>query len=107
MHDVTVEAMNDQYKRFSSVDRLRIMLFWTMQIKASLTSKETWSIKPVEISVGEIDLPYKEIVNEILSPTHVPVTKKVADPETKESKKSKLDQQMKEADDQVLAMLGI
>jgi hypothetical protein len=105
-HDVTVEAMTDHYRRWSSVDRLRIMLFWTMQIKASLTSKETWSIKPVEITVGEIDLPYKEIANEILSPA-APVAKMIADPESKESKKSKLDQQMKDADEQILAMLGI
>ena len=105
-HDITVEAMTDHYKRWSSVDRLRIMLFWTMQIKASLTSKETWSIKPVEITVGEIDLSYKEIANEILSPPP-PIQKPVVDPESKETKKNKLDQQMKDADDQVLAMLGI
>ena len=108
MHDVTVEAMTDHYKRWSSVDRLRIMLFWTMQIKAALTSKETWSIKPVEITVAEIDLPYKEIANEI----HSPVAHTVKQPEKSipadpESKKTKLSEQMKKADEQILAMLGV
>jgi len=107
-HDITVEAMNDHYKRWNPTERLRIMLFWTMQIKSCFNSKETWSIKPVELSVAEIDLPYKEIANEISSPKQelvkYVVNEKVSE---KESKQNKLAQQMKDADEQILALLGV
>ena len=100
--------MNDHYKRWNPTERLRIMLFWTMQIKSCFNSKETWSIKPVELSVAEIDLPYKEIANEILSPkqelVQYVVNEKVNE---KESKQNKLAQQMKDADEQILALLGV
>lgn len=113
-HDMTVEAMTDHYRRWSPTERLKILAFWTFNIRASLGSKESWSIQPVPLTTEEIDLPYKEIAGELSSKGPVsndPVSKtqpKTQTPkEEKASKESKLSQKMKDADDTVLAMLGV
>lgn len=105
MHDVIVEAMTVQYKRWSSADRLKILLFWTIQIKAAMSgSVVSWSLGPV--AVTDVDLPYKEIAAEIAGGTIVEQAKEV--PKTKqESKQTRVEKQMKEADDQILALLGV
>lgn len=112
-HDMTVEAMTDHYRRWSPTERLKILLFWTLNIRASLSSKETWSIKPVTLTTEEIDLPYKEIAAELAGKHSLnqQTSKSQSQTQTpkdeKASKESKLSQKMKDADDTVLAMLGI
>jgi hypothetical protein len=114
-HDMTVEAMTDHYRRWSPTERLKILAFWTFNLRASLSSKESWSIQPVTLTTEEIDLPYKEIAAELAGKNslnqQVTQTQKQTQMQTpkdeKASKESKLSQKMKDADDTILAMLGI
>lgn len=116
-HDMTVEAMTDHYRRWSPTERLKILAFWTFNLRASLSSKESWSIQPVTLTTEEIDLPYKEIAAELAgkqgpaSNTHAPTSNTQPKPRTpkdeKASKESKLSQKIKDADDTIMAMLGI
>jgi hypothetical protein len=109
MHDDTVEAMTIHYKRWSSTDRLRIILFWTMQIRAVLANSHVqWSLIPV--NVIDVDLPYKEIAAEMAGGsadtiTHEP--EKVLKKDAEKSKQSRVEEKMKAADDKILAMMGI
>lgn len=113
-HDMTVEAMTDHYRRWSPTERLKILAFWTLNLRACLSSKETWSIKAVPLTTEEIDLPYKEIATELAS-KHVSQSQTSTTSKTqtqtpkdeKTSKETKLAQKMKDADDTVLAMLGV
>lgn len=110
MHDDTVEAMTLHYKRWSPTDRLRIFLFWTMQIRAVLSnSVVSWSITPV--NVVDVDLPYKEIAAEMAGGSADTITheqpEKVLKKDAEKSKLSRVEEKMKAADDKVLALLGI
>ena len=112
-HDMTVEAMTDHYRRWSPTERLKILAFWTFNLRASLSSKESWSIQPVTLTTEEIDLPYKEIAAELAgkhspAPQSAPSGHKEQTPkDEKASKESKLSQKIKDADDTIMAMLGI
>ena len=112
-HDMTVEAMTDHYRRWSPTERLKILAFWTFNLRASLSSKESWSIQPVTLTTEEIDLPYKEIAAELAGKNSLnqqvtqTQTQKQTPKDEKASKESKLSQKMKDADDTILAMLGI
>jgi hypothetical protein len=106
-HDTTVDAMKTHYRHWSAAERLKILMFWTLNLRACIAgSKESWTIGPITLSTEEIDLPYKEIANELGSKkTVVPIQTKVeSKPETKAEK---LSQKMKAADDTVLAMFGV
>ena len=109
MHDDTVEAMTIHYKRWTATDRLRIFLFWTMQIRAVLANSHIqWSVSPVNIV--DVDLPYKEIAAEMAGGsadtiTHEP--EKVLKKDAEKSKQSRVEEKMKAADDKILAMMGI
>ena len=117
MHDVTVEAFTDHYKRWSSTERLKIILFWTMQIKAAMkrgTDLSMWSIAPIQLSVTDIDLPYKEIAVEFTSQeapieaaTAVKAPVKAVKAVKESPETSKILDKMKAADEQILAMMGI
>jgi uncharacterized membrane protein YcgQ (UPF0703/DUF1980 family) len=110
---MTVEAMTDHYRRWSPTERLKILAFWTFNLRASLSSKESWSIQPVTLTTEEIDLPYKEIAAELAGKNSLnqqvtqTQTQKQTPKDEKASKESKLSQKMKDADDTILAMLGI
>ena len=118
-HDMTVEAMSDHYRRWSPTERLKILAFWTLNLRACLSSRETWSIKAVPLTTEEIDLPYKEIATELAgkhsgliqqaSTTSKTLGSKEAQTpkDEKALKELKLSQKMKDADDTVLAMLGV
>ena len=125
MHDVTIEAMTEHYKRWSSTERLKILLFWIIQIKAAMVrSNDTtlWSIKSVQMTVEEIDLPYKEIAVEfsnqgapvIQAPPVVqaPPAGQKKEPKPTKSKKqesgeAKIMEKINEGDSQIMALLGI
>jgi hypothetical protein len=114
MHDVTVEAMTDHYKRWSSTERLKILLFWIIQIKAAMVrSNDTtlWSIKSVHMTVEEIDLPYKEIAVEFSNQgTPViqgpPVAKHIKSIK-QDSGEAKIMEKINKGDSHIMALLGI
>jgi len=111
MHDDVVAAVTEHYKRLTPSDRLRIILFWLMQIRATnLDGQGLWSIKSVTVS--DIDLPYKEIAAEIAGGVLVEVKGQGKEKEKDKDKekanvKSKMEEKMKIADEQIMALMGI
>jgi hypothetical protein len=112
MHDDIVAAVTDHYKRLSANDRLRIVLFWILQLRASILDGEgqgLWSIKSVTVS--DVDLPYKEIAAEIAGGAsvqqEVEKQSKKTEKTEKQAQQSKMEEKMKVADEQIMALLGI
>ena len=86
---------------------MRILLAWLLQIRASMTQQpdSIWAAAPLNQTVEEIDLPYKEIAAELADPNAVIQQKQRAQKE--ESQKTKSESKMAEADAAVLAALGL
>jgi hypothetical protein len=107
MHNAVAEAFRIHYKRWTTVERMRILLAWTLQIRASMTRQpdSIWAAAPLNQTVEEIDLPYKEIAAELADPNAVIQQKQRAQKE--ESQKTKSESKMAEADAAVLAALGL
>ena len=65
MHNAIVSAFRIHYKRWTMVDKMRIVLAWILQLRASTVKPQTiqWAASP--ITIGEGDVPYKEIAAEL------------------------------------------
>jgi hypothetical protein len=113
MHVAVSEGMRVHYKRWTAVDRMRILLAWILQIHASYLPhpESIWSAPSVQHTIGEIDLPYKEIAAELVSgPASVSVPASTSGPAGKGKPKepmSKSESKMAEADAVIMAALGI
>ena len=119
MHAAIADAFKTNYKRWSAVERMRLLLAWILQLRASLLPQppELWTAGPVEQTGTQIDLPYKEIAAELSDPTSsiVRLQKSVAEGKPKnkmedESKQAALTRtaaKMAEADAAVMAALGL
>jgi hypothetical protein len=107
MHNAVADAFRVHYKRWTTVERMRILLAWTLQVRASMTQQpeSIWSAAPLNQTVEEIDLPYKEIAAELADPNTVIQQKQRAQKE--ETQKSKSETKMAEADAAVMAALGL
>ena len=112
MNGAVTEAFRLNYKRWTTVERMRILLAWTLQIRSSMTTQpdSIWSAASLTQTVEEIDLPYKEIAAELADPNSVlqqkpaPQTKGgIAEPTPKSRSESK----MAEADAAIMAALGL
>ena len=113
-HTAVAEAFRLNYKRWTAVDRLRVLLAWILQLRAAgLPQLEsTWVAPPIQQTLAEIDLPYKEIAAELANPQAVvqpvsaPNAKKVEN-DTKKASQARIEAKMAEADAAVLAALGL
>jgi len=108
MNGAVMEAFRLNYKRWTTVERMRILLAWTLQIRSSMTTQPEWSAASLTQTVEEIDLPYKEIAAELADPNSVlqqkpAATKGGAEPTPKSRSESK----MAEADAAIMAALGL
>lgn len=116
MHVAIAEAFQQNYKRWTAVDRMRILLAWILQLRASLVPQpaDLWTAPPVHIHGADIDLPYKEVAAELADP-NVAIQKpaapaavaKTAAIDEKKVAMSKAEAKMAEADAAVYAALGI
>ena len=106
MHAAFAEAFRLHYKRWTSVERMRVLLAWIQHIRASLLPPidGMWSAHPINLATADIDLPYKEIAAELADPNKVlhpnPAKKDVP-------QKSRSEAKMEEADAAIMAALGL
>jgi hypothetical protein len=70
MHSAIAEAFRLHYKRWTAADRMRVLLAWILQLRASFQSQpeSLWVAPALSQTAAEIDLPYKEIAAELADP---------------------------------------
>lgn len=108
MNSAITEAFRMNYKRWTATERMRLLLAWVLQLRASLLPQQEalWTAPPIQQTLAEIDLPYKEIAAELADP-NTAITP-VATAQKKEvSQKSRSEAKMAEADAAIMAALGI
>ena len=111
-HVAIAEAFQQNYKRWTAADRMRILLAWILQLRASLVPQpaDLWTASPVHIHGADIDLPYKEVAAELADPNTAiqkPAAAKTAASDEKKAAMSKAEAKMAEADAAVYAALGL
>jgi anti-sigma factor RsiW len=108
MHAAITDAFRTNYKRWTAVDRMRLLLAWILQLRALLTPhpESLWSVAPVYQTPDEIDLPYKEVVAELADPNSV-LFKAGKSKEIAVSQKSKSEIKMAEADAAIATAMGL
>jgi hypothetical protein len=115
-HTTIANAMRTHYLRFTQVERMRLMLGWMLQIRASLTpqAETIWMAPPLQQTLAEIDLPYREIAAELADPNNVvmaPEERNKPPPLTEKEKKkleaAQAEAKLREADEKIMAFLGL
>jgi hypothetical protein len=63
MHAAIADAFRQHYRRWTATDRMRLLLAWILQIRASMTplADAAWTAEPIRLRPEEVDLPYKEV----------------------------------------------
>jgi hypothetical protein len=112
MHAAIAEAFKLHYKRWTATDRMRVLLAWTLQIRATFVAQEEalWAAPAVSQTLAEIDLPYRELAAEKANPNDTVIRhEKAPDPEkvSKEQAKDKIAAKMADADAAIMAALGL
>lgn len=116
MHAAVAEAFRLHYKRWTVADRMRVLLAWILQIRATYEVQQgdaLWIAPPLRLTVAEIDLPYKEVAAELSDPQaqvirheQAPTPKQLAKDE-KKAAAARMEAKMAEADAKILAAMGI
>lgn len=112
MQSAITEAFHNNYRRWTAGERMRILLAWILQLRASVLppSGEMWTVAPIQQSAAAVDLAYKELATELTADIHLQVIATVK-PTTKKAKKDDVDSRteakMAEADAAIMASLGI
>jgi hypothetical protein len=123
MHASVAAAFRDHYKRWTPVDRMKLLLCWILQLRASMVPGTTsWTASPIHIHPSEVDLPYKEIAAELADPDSVLRRNQhkgggsgngdgseggSEDKDDEKSRKARSEKKMAEADAIVLASYGM
>ena len=107
MHSAVADAFRTNYKRWTTVERMRLLLAWILQLRSSLTPQpdSIWAAAPIQQSLEEIDLPYKEVAAELADPNSV-ITRTKEKPKEM-SQKSRSEAKMAEADAAIAAAMGL
>ena len=108
MHEAITTAFRDHYKRWTPNDRMRMLLAWILQLRASCLppTPDLWvpHATPV-LSMPEIDFPYKEIAAELAAPETA--IREAVKAKRAAAEKSVSEQKMEEADSMLMASLGL
>lgn len=112
MHNAISEAFSCHFKRWSAVERMRILLAWILQLRAVYIPEPEglWVADNIQLTAEEIDLPYKEVAAEladpqaIIMPVPVPSNKKKT---TKENREKSMEAKIAEADAVIMAAYGL
>ena len=95
-------AFQTQWKRWTSTERMRVLLVWVLQLRACFAGTATnWTALPVHQRTEDIDLPYKEVAAELGGAAAAPA------PVSPKKTMSKSEAKMAASDAALLAMLGI
>jgi hypothetical protein len=111
-HNAVREALRFHSKRFTSADRMRILLAWILQIRTSFLSQDDsiWSAKEIKLTIEDIDRGYQEIAVELSDPNAVVVVQPTVKQTAKDVKNEtirKSEEKLKEADEAVMRLMGI
>ena len=120
-HAATRDAYKMHYKRWSSTERMRVLLAWILQIRTSCLpqSDSLWSAAAIQLHTEDIDRGYQEIAVELSDPNAIVMA--AATPKEKEKEKSKTalkkeekdaatkrsEDKLRESDALVMKLMGI
>jgi hypothetical protein len=112
MHQAIHAAFRDHFKRWTASERMRLLLAWILQIRATYVAEPQglWTADAMTQTLVEIDLPYKEIAAELANPQDQVIQQgRAPDPETesKKAKQSRLAARMAESEAAVMAAMGL
>jgi hypothetical protein len=113
MNAAITDAFRSNYKRWTPVDRMRVLLAWILQIRASMTPhpNDLWTALPIDLTAAEVDLPYKEVAAELANPQvaiQKPVQQKKKEEEDgKKAVSERAMTKMATADAAIYAALGL
>jgi hypothetical protein len=97
-HAATRDAFKLHYKRWTSTERMRVLLAWILQIRAScvLQSESLWVANAIPLHTEDIDRGYQEIAVEMSDPNAIVLaTQGKHTDKDKEKGKGKLKQEEK------------
>lgn len=119
-HAATRDAFKTHYKRWTSTERMRVLLSWILQIRTSCLPQadSLWSAAAMKLHTEDIDRGYQEIAVELSDPNAIvssQTTPKGADKDkpSKRKKEEKDDaarrseEKLRESDAAVMKLLGI
>jgi hypothetical protein len=115
MHGAITEAFRLHFARWTAVDRMRVLLAWILQIRATyLPQPESlWAAPAVQQHAAVIDLPYKEIAAELSDPSHAVIqherapTQATVEKDEKKATAARMESKLLEADAQIMKMMGL
>jgi hypothetical protein len=112
MHQAIHAAFRDHFKRWTASERMRMLLAWILQIRATYVAEPNglWTAEAMTQTLAEIDLPYKEVAAELANPQDQVIQHgRAPDPETesKKAKQARLAARMAESEAAVLAAMGL
>ena len=112
MHTSVESAFRDHYKRWTPVDRMKLLLCWILQLRASMVPGTSWTASSIHIHPSEVDLPYKEIAAELADPDSVLRKHREKDEgegedDDEKTRKARSEKKMADADAIVLASYGM
>jgi hypothetical protein len=108
MHAAITDAFRTNYRRWTALERMRLLLAWILQLRASLSphSESLWAVSAVQKSYDAIDLPYKEVAAELTDPAAV-LQKESKTKAIVSTQKSRSELKMAEADAAIAAAMGL
>jgi len=112
MHAAIADAFRQHYKRWTAADRMRVLLAWILQIRASMTlhPNDLWTADPIELTAMEVDLSYKEVAAELADPQKAIEKPAAVTTQSEDGKKAILQRatdKMATADAAIYAALGL
>ena len=119
-HAATRDAFKLHYKRWTSTERMRVLLAWILQIRSSCLpqSDSQWSAAAMQLHTEDIDRGYQEIAVELSDPNAVvmPVeTEKVKKSSSKHAVKNaeknesirRSEEKLRDSDAAVMKLMGM
>lgn len=112
MHTAIAAAFRDHFKRWTAAERMRLLLAWILQVRATYVAETPglWTAEAIQQTMAEIDLPYKEIAAELANPQDQVIQHDRAPNQFEDSKKAKqarVQSRVDAADAAVLAAMGL
>jgi len=114
-HKAIALAFREHYKRWTVTERMKVLLAWIQQIRASFQPQleSIWSAPSVSHTTADIDRPYQEIAAELADPESVIQHVGVAATAAKSAKDekaafaNKMEAKIAAADAKIMAALGL
>jgi hypothetical protein len=115
MHNAVAEAFRIHFKRWTSAERMRVLLAWIIQVRAAFQPHPDglWAADSLRLTIHDVDLPYQEIAAELADPDASVIqhekapTAKTLETDSKKAAAARAEAKMAEADAKIMAMMGL